>query len=141
MTTNQIKSRLTVSGEIVPAPALLACDDRTFDLPPGLHIATAVMFLGFISVLSLAFRSPALAVPFGIFMVTVTAFFTVPALWARMNPADSRARSVGWSEFLESGIDTASGHSNGGSAAVLVLMLPFLILCWSVAVAIIAALV
>ena len=43
--------------------------------------------------------------------------------------------------MLEDGISTATGHANGGEAAVLVLMLPAFVLFWALAVATIAAVV
>ena len=146
MTRRLDQQQLLAREEIVATPALpwptqRACDDRTFELPPVLHVATAVLFIGFVSVLSAAFASPYLAVPYGVFVFFIAAFFTVPALWARMAPAESRTKALSWSEFLDNGIDTATGRTGAGEATVLVLALPFLILCWAVAVATIAALV
>ena len=134
-------SELLVRQEIAAAPQQRACSDRSFELPPVLHIATAALFLGFVGVLSFAFRNPEMAVPFGVFVAFITAFFAVPGLWVRMNPADSRTEALGWSRFMEEGIATATGRTGGAEATVLVLLLPFLILCWAIAVAIIAALV
>jgi hypothetical protein len=42
---------------------------------------------------------------------------------------------------MRKGIQTATGHSSGGEAVVLVLILPALIFCWAVAVVTIVALV
>lgn len=132
---------LTYRGEIVAPPIQRACEDRTFELPVALHIATALLFLGFVSVLSLAFRAPEMAVPFGIFVVFIAAFFTVPALWVRMRPDENSSSSLGWRDFLRDGIVTQAGRAGGREATVLVILLPFLILCWAIAVATIAALV
>jgi hypothetical protein len=132
---------LAYRDEIVAPPIQRACEDRTFELPVALHIATALLFLGFVSVLSLAFRAPEMAVPFGIFVVFIAAFFSVPALWVRMRPDENMSRSLRWRDFARNGISTQAGRAGGREAAVLVLLLPFLILCWSIAVAIIAALV
>ncbi|WP_310467624.1 hypothetical protein [Sphingomonas sp.] len=141
MTTMLPSHTLLARDEIVAAPVLRACDDRTFELPPVLHVATATLFLGFVGVLSFAFRNPELAVPFGVFVAFIVAFFTVPGLWARMNPAETRTPALGWSEFMEHGIATATGRCGGREAATLVLLLPFLILCWAISVALIAALI
>jgi hypothetical protein len=127
--------------EVVAPPIQRACEDRTFELPVALHIATALLFLGFVSVLSLAFRAPEMAVPFGIFVVFIAAFFTVPVLWVRMRPDENSSRSLIWRDFLRDGIVTQAGRSGGHETAVLVLILPFLILCWAIAVATIAAIV
>ena len=126
--------------EIVSAPIQRACDDRTFELPVALHIATALMFLGFVSVLSLAFRAPAMAVPFGIFVVFIAGFFTTPALWVRMRPEENVSRALEWREFMRDGIATPTGRANGRDATVLVLLLPFLIFCWALAIVAIAQL-
>lgn len=127
--------------EIVAAPIQRACEDRSFELPVALHIATALLFLGFVSVLSLAFRAPEMAVPFGIFVVFIVAFFTVPALWVRMQPEKDGNRALDWREFMRAGIATQAGTAGGREATVLVLLLPFLIFCWALAVATIALLV
>ena len=141
MTTLLHSQVLLARDEIVAFPAARACEDRTFELPPVLHFATAALFLGFVGVLSFAFRNPEMAVPFGVFVAFIVAFFAVPGLWARMNPADSRTRALGWAEFMERGVATATGRCGGREATTLVLLLPFLILCWAIAVAVIAALV
>ena len=129
-------AELAVRQEIVAPPAPRACTDRGFELPTSLYVAMAAMFLGFVGVLSFAFRNPEMAVPFGVFVAFIVAFFVVPGLWA-----DSRTPALDWSRFLAEGVDTATGHSSGLEAAVLALLLPFLILCWAIAVAVIAALV
>ena len=131
---------LRADARLVPAPVQRACEDRSFELPPVLHAATFVLFAGFVSVLSLAFANPELAVPWGIFVFFIAAFFTVPALWTRMAPANA-SRALGWSEFMARNIDTATGHCSGREATVLVLLLPTLILIWSIAIAVIAAIV
>jgi len=135
------KTELAAQADIVAAPEQRACTDRSFELPPALHIATALMFIGFVSVLSFAFRNPELAVPWGVFVAFIAAFFIVPGLWTRMKPAESRTKALTWTRFAEQGIDTATGRTSALEATTLVLLLPFLILCWAIAVATIAALV
>lgn len=130
---------LVARDEIVAPPVPRSCEDRTFELPPVLHIATALLFLGFVSVLSFAFRAPAMAVPFGIFVVFIVGFFTVPAMWVRMKPEENHSKALRWSELGNAGIGTPDGRTGGREAAILVLLLPFVILCWAVAVAMIAA--
>ena len=141
MTTRHETAVLRLRDEIVAPPAARACADRTFELPPVLHATTALLFVGFVSVLSFAFRTPAMAIPFGVFIAFIAAFFTVPALWVRMKPEDNPSRALGWSEFRRCGIATQTGRVSGSEAALLVLLLPFLILCWAIAVATIAALI
>lgn len=141
MTARHQSTALIARDEIVAAPAPRACDDRTFELPPALHIAMALMFLSFVTVLSFAFRSPGMAVPFGVFVAFIIAFFTVPALWAGMSPEENCSRALRWREFMDNGIATQTGRASGAEAAVLVLLLPALILFWAIAVAIIAAVI
>ena len=134
--------QLLAGAELVPAPVIAApraCTDRTFELPPALHIATAALFLGFVSVLCLAFRTPGLAVPYGVFVAFIVGFFLVPALWTRMKPDNSRTPALSWDEFLENGVDTATGRTPAVEATTLVLVLPVLILAWAIAIAVIAA--
>ncbi|MEO8175871.1 MAG: hypothetical protein ABI626_04340 [Sphingomicrobium sp.] len=132
---------LAARNEISAPPVPRACEDRTFGLPPVLHFASAALYLGFVSVLWLAFASPGLAVPYAIFVIFIAAFFAVPGLWARMNPKESRTQALSWSQFVENGIDTLNGRTSAGEAATLVLLLPVLIFGWALAVATIAALV
>lgn len=141
MTRRLTHAELAARHEIAAPPMPRACTDRGFELPTALYAAMAAMFLGFVGVLSFAFRNPELAVPFGIFVAFIAAFFIVPGLWARMKPEDSRTMPLDWSRFMADGIDTGTGHSSGREAAVLALLLPFLILCWAISVAVIAALV
>lgn len=140
MTARHNRALLVQQDEIVAPPAPRARDDRTFELPTTLYLATALLFLGFVGVLSLAFRAPEMAVPFGVFVAFIAAFFAVPALWVRMNPQGFGTRALGWDEFMEKGIATYTGRVAGSEAAVLVLILPFLIFLWAIAVAVIAAL-
>jgi hypothetical protein len=99
-----------------------------------------LMFAGFVAVLSLAFRGH-MAVSFGVIFAFLAAFFAVPSLFPRMKPQESRNRALSWSRFMQKGIRTATGRTSAKDATILVLLLPFLILSFSVAVATIAALV
>ena len=141
MTRRISQSQLVAQANIVSAPGARSCTDRSFELPPGIHIATALLFIGFVSVLSFAFRNPELAVPWGVFVAVIAAFFIVPALWTRMKPVESRTPALSWTRFAEQGIATATGRTSATEATVLVLLLPFLILCWAIAIATIAALI
>ena len=136
--------QLTSHQEIVAAPApplQRACDDRTFELPPVLHVATALMFLGFVTVLCAALATPGLIIPYVVFAFFITAYFAVPAFWARMKPEENRSRALSWDDFMARGIGTATGHASGREAAVLVLMLPTFVLLWAVAIGIIASVI
>lgn len=132
---------LFARDEVVAAPAARACTDLNWELPTGLYLATAVLFLGFVSVLSLGFMGPTMVVPYAVFVVFIAAFFTVPALFVKTSRGRGDTRALDWQLFREKGIATATGRTGAGEAATLVLLLPFLILCWAVAIVTIAALV
>lgn len=133
------KTRLLARDEVVEGPVQRACEDQSFELPAGIYIAMAAMFVGFIAVLSLAFNDHML-VSFGVIFAFLAAFFFIPTLFPRM-ARDNRTKALEWHEFASRGIDTATGRASAISATVLVLALPFLILCFAIAIASIAALV
>jgi hypothetical protein len=144
MTRRLDHSQLLAREEIVRSPTLpsrTACDDHSFELPTGLYIAAAGLFLGFVTVLTLAFGGH-MAVSYGVIAAFIAAFFAVPTIFAHAAPDErSRTRALGWYEFLDEGMATATGRCSGTEAAVLVLLLPFLIFCFGVAVAAIGVLV
>ena len=131
---------LVARNEVVTAPAGRACEDHNFGLPPAIHLLTGAFFLGFVSVLCLALANASLAVPFGVFAAFIIAFFAVPAIFVKASP-DKGGHALGWTDFLERGIDTEHGRCRGKEAAVLVLMLPVFIFLWAIAIATIVALV
>lgn len=138
MVGRQTREALLAQGEIVAAPTERSCKDQTFELPNGIYAAMALMFAGFIAVLALAFQGGHMAVGYGVIFAFLAAYFAVPAIFPGIAGSDRRkARS--WFDFADRGIMTATGHSTAGEATVLVLLLPFLILCFGIAVAIIAA--
>jgi hypothetical protein len=133
-------AELLASQQIVAPPRPRACTDRGFELPTGIYVAWRRC--------SRLRRGAELRLPQSgdgsavrVFVAFIATFFVVPGVWARMKPEDSRTPALDWSSFMAKGIDTATGHSSGREATVLALLLPFLILCWALAVAVIAALV
>ena len=139
MSVRQSQGLLLARDEIVAAPRKRACEDQSFELPAGIYVAMASMFAGFVSVLAFAFRGGHMAVVYGVIFAFIGAFFAVPALFPAMAPQGPKALS--WFEFGHRGIATATGHASAREAAILVLLLPFLILCFGIAVATIAQLV
>ena len=131
---------LVARNEVVAPPVGRACEDHNFGLPPAIHLITAALFMGFVSVLCLALANPGLAVPFAVFAAFIIAFFTVPAIFVKASP-DEGARALGWTDFLQRGIETEHGRCGGKEATVLVLMLPGFIFLWAVAIATIVTLV
>ena len=133
------QAKLIASEEVVQSPVARACHDQSFELPTGIYVAMALMFAGFVTVLAFAFHG-SMAVSYGVIFTFLTAFFAVPAIFPRM-AREPRSQPLQWNQFLSRGIDTATGHSSAASATVLVLALPFLILCFGIAIATINALV
>lgn len=138
--TTRVKSEvLTARDEIVAAPVARACDDQNFGLPTRLYIAMAVLFAGFVGMLSAAFRGGHMAVVYCVIFAFIAAFFAIPAMFPAM--AQSRKRPLSWTMFRMRGIQTATGRTTASEATILVLLLPFLIFCFGVAVATIATIV
>lgn len=140
MSRRQTREQLLVQNEIVAAPAKRACGDQSFELPTAIYVAMASMFFGFVAVLSFAFRGGHMAVVYGVIFAFIAAFFAVPALFSGMAHEQRRTETLSLFEFGERGIATATGRASARDATILVLLLPFLILCFGIAVATIAAL-
>jgi len=139
MTTRVTPEVLLERDEIVEAPAQRACQDQSFELPGGLYKGMALMFAGFIAVLALAFRGGHMPVAFGVIFAFLAAFFAIPSMFPPM--ARDGAKPLKWFDFGRKGIATATGRTSAFEAAILVLLLPFLVLCFAIAVTTIAALV
>jgi len=112
--------------------------DRSFELPTGLYAATVGLYLTFLAVMSLCFMNPSLAIPMAVIVLLIVAAFAVPTLWVRMNP-ENRRHPLSWGNLHSRGIETGSGHLDGGAAVVQVLILPVLILFWGLSIALIVA--
>lgn len=141
MIARQSKQELLAQGEVVAAPLVAvspadrACTDQNFELPTGLYVAMAAMFTGFVAVLALVLRGGHLAVAFGAIFAFVGVYFGVPFLFPKMAGQD-RSKALSWDEFSDREIMTATGHSTARDAAILVLLLPSLIFCFALAVAV-----
>jgi len=114
--------------------------DRNFELPTGLYVGTVSLFLAYLAVMAFGFGNPGLVLPMAIFVLFVVAGFGVPALWAGMKP-EKADKPLSWSRFMSEGLHTPHGRCAGGEAAVLVLLMPGVILCWGIATVTVAALV
>ena len=136
MVGRQSRQELLAQGEIVAAPVARACTDQTFELPGGLYAAMALFFTGFVAVLAMVLHGGHLVVAFGVIFAFITAYFGVP--W--MFPRTAAKKGLSWDEFSDRGIMTATGHTSAREAAILVLLLPSLIFCFGLAVAILWAL-
>ena len=140
MMTRQQPDVLIARDELVASPAERACSDQTFELPGGIYAAMAMLFAGFVAVLGTAFRGGHMAVVYGVIFAFLAAFFAIPVIFSRP-PGEGHTKALSWTMFQYKGIDTATGRTSATEATVLVLMLPFLVLCFAISVAIIAALV
>ena len=139
MSAHHQSAALLKRDEIVAAPTARACNDHSFEFPTRIYGAMIALFFGFLAVMAIGFAEPAMVVPMGINFFFLTAFFAVPAIFVRASPDDVGPRALRWSDFMRNGVETATGRTSGGEAVVLALILPFLVLCWGIAVTIIAA--
>jgi hypothetical protein len=117
----------------VAAPNIRQDVDRSFGLPPVLHIATFGLYFAFLTVMSLGLGSRELAVPLAICFIFLTMADAVPAKWVTMKPAN-RTPVHGWIEFVQDGIETHTGNTRAEDAVAQVLILPVLIFLWGVAI-------
>ncbi|MEQ7873573.1 hypothetical protein ABDK56_06160 [Sphingomonas sp. ASV193] len=124
---------------LAPAPAPRACTDRNFNLPTALHAGFFGLFLAYLAVMGLGFRSPQMILPMAIFVIFTVGFYVVPMLWATMAPAHAD-RAMPLARLLGEGVDTLTGRTSGAGAVAQVLVLPVLIFGWGLAVVTIAAL-
>lgn len=113
--------------------------DRNFGLPTTLYGATIACYLGFLMIVGTAFANPVLAIPLAIIVLLIVAFFGVPAIWTRLKGNVSEPQTMG--EFESRGIMTNTGRLSASEASAQVLVLPVLLVCWGIAVAVIAAIV
>ena len=139
MTEFTTREALAQLADVTDAPHIRNEIDRSFELPVGLYAATVALYLGFVAVMALSFMNPELALPMVIFALFIFAGFGTPMIWARMKPEKTR-HAMTYGMFRHRGIQTATGYLASDAAAVQVLILPVLIFCWGVAVAVIAAL-
>lgn len=113
--------------------------DRNFGLPTALYGATIACYLGFLVIVGSAFANPVLAIPMAIIVLLIVAAFGVPAIWTRLKDNVSEPETLG--EFETRGIMTNTGRLAARDATTQVLILPVLLVCWGLAVAVIAAIV
>ncbi len=123
----------------VPAVRHQVESDRNFGLPSALYGATIACYLGFLAIVGTAFANPVLAIPMAIIVLLIVAAFGVPAIWTRLRDNRSEPQTLG--EFETRGIMTNTGRLAPRDAAIQVLILPVLLVCWGIAVAVIAAVV
>jgi len=132
---------LRTTCDIASAPTeRRACDDFSFGLPTVLYVGTLASYLAFLAVMAVSFQSREMVLPMVIFVTFIAMLFGTPAMWAFIAP-DSQTQALSWLEFMRNGVDTWTGPISGREAAVQVMILPVLILCWGIAMVTIAALI
>lgn len=114
--------------------------ERVFDLHPALHVALFGGFAAFLGILAAGLMTRELIIPMAICFLFVAAAFATPALWARV-AGERQGRTQTLGEFMEEGIDIATGHLGGGAAVAQVLILPVLLIGWALVIVTIKALV
>jgi len=132
-------ARIVEQPEAAAHPRPQVESDRNFGLPKPLYAATVSLYLGFLLVMGAAFANPELAIPMAIFVVFIVAGFGVPAIWTRLKDNASEPQTMG--EFGLKGIMTHTGRLAPRDATIQMLILPVLLVCWGLAVAVIAAVV
>lgn len=142
MSIHYSEAALKAQATLVPAiaPRLSNRAERTFGLHPALFVATIGSYFAFLAVMAAAFMNANLAIPFAVFVAYLVMYFAVPGLWARVAGRPG-GRFQSWAEFRSEGMDILTGPISSGGAIAQVLTLPFLIVGFGTAVAVIAALV
>ena len=72
--------------------------DRSFNLPTSLYVTTAGLYFAFLGIMAVGLSSPGLIVPMGIFVVFLTAFFGIAALFVKTDP-EASGKIMRWSQF------------------------------------------
>jgi hypothetical protein len=140
MSRHLASEQIAEVAHVVAAPRPVHVVDRSFGLPARLYGLTIGAYLAFLGVMAAAFMTGQLAIPMAIFVFFVVMAFSVPGAWTRIGPDDG-LRSPSWSSFRMHGLMTVDGPVSAHATTVQVLILPVAILCWGIAIAVIAALV
>ena len=133
------REELERAGQIVSAPRLRRnLAERPFGLHPALIAATIGAYVAFLAIMAATFRTGELILPFAICFTYVAMAFGTPALWGRIQPP-AAGRYLSWAEFRDEGLDIETGRIGSGGAIAQVMVLPLLIVGWSLAIAVIVA--
>jgi hypothetical protein len=107
--------------------------DRSFGLPPVLHVVTFALYFAFLTVMSLGLGTRDLAIPLAICFIFLGMAAVVPAKWVTMKPINQTKKNR-WIDFSQYGIETYTGLMHANDAIVQILILPVLILLWGIAI-------
>ena len=114
--------------------------DRTFEIPAGVYGLTVACYLGFLALMSVLFMNGELVLPMVVIVFSIIAGFGLCRQWATMKPAND-ARTLTSGQFANRGVQTLSGRLTATEASAQVLILPVLLMCWGLAIAVIYAVV
>ena len=112
--------------------------DRSFELPSAVYLLTIGAYFTFVMIMAATFGNPELAIPMVICVAYITMAFGVPSMWTQIG-ATNGMRCQSWGKFRQSEFSTNTGPVSANSALVQILVLPCAILLWSMAIAIIVA--
>ncbi len=129
----ELVSRADVSESIVRTRV-----NRTFELPPALYIGTLIGYFAFLTIMTVCFMNPELALPMAVFSFAIIAGFGLAFKWVAMNP-DNAAKTLSWGQFANRGVQTLSGRLTAFEASAQVLTLPILMVFWGLCIAVIVA--
>jgi len=114
--------------------------DRTFEIPASVYGITVACYLGFLGLMSVLFMNGELVLPMVVIVFSIIAGFGLCRQWATMKPAND-ARTLTSGQFANRGVQTLSGRLTATEASAQVLILPVLLMCWGLAIAVIYAVV
>lgn len=138
MSKHVAETKLAGVAKIVEAPKVHHKVDRTFELPTGLYALTIAGYLGFIGIMAACFMTGQLVIPMAIFVLFIVMAFSIPAMWTSLGDDDG-ARRLSWSNFQSKGVMTHDGPVTAAAASAQVLILPFAIILWGLAITVIVA--
>ena len=133
------EARLAEIATVSDAPVRTKTN-RTFELPGGLYLGTALGYLAFLGIMCTVVFNPELAIPMFAFAFSIIAGFGLCWKWASMRP-DNDSKTLSWGQFANRGVQTLSGKLTAFEASAQVLILPVLIVFWGICAAVIIALV
>lgn len=139
MSQHASQGQLSAVAQVSDAPAQTHVN-RSFELPGGLYGITVGCYLGFLGLMSVLFMNGELALPMVAFVVAIVGGFGLGWKWVSMHP-DNGSPTLSMGQFANRGIQTLSGRLTAAEASAQVLILPVLLLCWGVAIAVIFAVV
>lgn len=126
---------LASMAQVTDAPVRTKVN-RTFELPPALYAGTLIGYFGFLTIMTVCFMNPELAIPMAIFGFVILAGFGLGYKWVAMNP-ENAAKTLSWGQFANRGVQTLSGRLTAFEASAQVLILPVLIIFWGLCIAVI----